>query len=367
MKLVLNWCLGLFIVAVSFGQDQNLKSENPKLVVGIVVDQMRYDYLTRFYNHYGDKGFKRLIKEGYNCKNNHFNYVPTYTGPGHASVYTGTTPANHGIISNNWYDKFNKKIQYCAYDPTVKPIGTSNQGETMSPRKMLTTTITDQNRLHTQFKGKTIGVSLKDRGAVLPAGHTANAAYWFRGKDEGNWITSDYYMTELPQWVVEFNTSNKAESYLKEWNTIKPIETYVESGEDDNSFEGGFKGKDKAVFPYHLNELKSQNMGYDIIKSTPYGNSLTTDFALAALKGESLGIDKITDFLTISYSSTDYIGHNFGVNSKEIQDTYVRLDDEIARLLEALDTMVGKGFTITYQMLENLNKKSSKSRWKIGF
>ena len=343
MKLVLNWCLGLFIVAVSYGQDQNLKAESPKLVVGIIVDQMRYDYLTRFYNHFGDRGFKRLVNEGYNCKNNHFNYVPTYTGPGHASVYTGTTPANHGIISNNWYDKFTKKIQYCAYDPTVKPVGTTNQGETMSPRKMLTTTVTDQNRLHTQFRGKTIGVSLKDRGAVLPAGHTANAAYWFRGKDEGNWITSDYYINELPQWVINFNNSNRAESYLKEWNTLKPIETYVESGDDDNSFEGGFKGKDKAVFPYNLEELKNQNMGYDIIKSTPFGNSLTTDFALAALKGESLGSDKITDFLTISYSSTDYVGHNFGVNSKEIQDTYVRLDKEIERLLDALDTLVGKG------------------------
>ncbi|RZS99906.1 alkaline phosphatase PafA [Aquimarina brevivitae] len=333
----------LLATLVCFGQQKNKINQNPKLVVGIVVDQMRYDYLTRFYNHYGDDGFKRLINEGFNCKNNHFNYVPTYTGPGHASIYTGTTPLNHGIISNNWYDKFSKKTVYCAYDPKGNPVGTDNMGETMSPHLMLTTTVTDQNRLHTQFRGKTIGVSIKDRGAVLPAGHTANAAYWFRGKNEGNWITSDYYVNELPQWVVDFNKSRIVENYVTVWNTLKPVETYIESGADDTKFEGGFTGKETPTFPYDLEVLKEANGGYDIIKSSPYGNSLTTDFAFAAIDGESLGADEITDFLTISYSSTDYIGHNFGVNSKEIQDTYIRLDKEIARLLAKLDNTVGKG------------------------
>lgn len=320
------------------------KSESrPKLVVGIVVDQMRYDYLTRFENKFGDGGFKRMIREGFNCKNNHFNYVPTYTGPGHASVYTGTTPKYHGIIGNNWYDKSLKEMVYCAGDDTVESIGTKDDAGKMSPHRMLTTTIGDENRLFTQMRGKTIGISMKDRGAVLPAGHSANAAYWFHGRDEGSWITSSFYMNQLPQWVSDFNASDKAKSYLKVWNTLQDISTYTESGEDDNNFEGGFKGKDKATFPYDLAVLKDQNRGFDILKATPYGNSLTVDFAMAALKAEELGQDDITDVLTVSFSSTDYVGHNFGVNSKEVQDTYLRLDKDLERFFKYLDKTVGEG------------------------
>jgi predicted AlkP superfamily pyrophosphatase or phosphodiesterase len=315
----------------------------PKLVVGIVVDQMRYDYLTRFESKFGDGGFKRMISEGFNCKNNHFNYVPTYTGPGHASVYTGTTPKYHGIVGNNFYDKEIKEMVYCAQDDNVKPIGTEDKAGLMSPRRMQTTTFGDENRLFTQMRGKTIGVSLKDRGAILPAGHTANAAYWFHGRDEGSWISSSFYMNQLPQWVSDFNTSESAESYLKVWNTLYDISTYIESGTDENNFEGGFKGKEKATFPYDLKALSKDNRGFDILKATPYGNSLTTDFAMAAIKGENLGADDITDVLAVSFSATDYVGHNFGVNSKEIEDTYIRLDRDLERFFNYLDATVGKG------------------------
>jgi predicted AlkP superfamily pyrophosphatase or phosphodiesterase len=322
--------------------DKN-NSANPKLVVGIVVDQMRYDYLTRFDSKYSDGGFKRMIKQGFNCKNNHFNYIPTYTGPGHASVYTGTTPKNHGIIGNNWYDKEIKDMVYCAGDDGVSSVGTNDDAGQMSPHRMKTTTFGDENRLFTQMRGKTIGISLKDRGAILPAGHTANAAYWFHGKNEGVWISSTFYQNELPKWVSDFNTSEAAESYLKVWDTYYDISTYIESGPDENTFEGGFMGKEKATFPYDLAVLKDENRGFDILKATPYGNSLTTDFAMAAIKGEQLGQDAITDVLTVSYSSTDYVGHNFGVSSKEIEDTYIRLDKDLERFLKFLDAQVGEG------------------------
>ncbi|MFI8379270.1 alkaline phosphatase PafA [Leeuwenhoekiella sp. NPDC079379] len=338
-----SYSLGIFLImsVYSFGQAE---SQKPKLVVGIVVDQMRYDYLTRFDKHYGSEGFKRLENEGFDCQNNHFNYVPTYTGPGHASVYTGTTPQNHGIISNNWYNKFEKKDVYCAEDTTVASVGTANNSVgQMSPRRMKTTTVTDQNRMHTQMRGKTIGVAIKDRGSILPAGHTANGAYWFYGANEGRFVTSTYYMENLPNWVNEFNNKKKPESYMKVWDTYKPIKEYIESGSDLNDFEGGFRGKETATFPYDLKELGATNGGYDILKTTPYGNSLTTDFAIAAIDGEDLGKDADTDFLAVSYSCTDYVGHNFGVNSKEIQDTYIRLDLELARLFKALDQKVGKG------------------------
>ncbi|HKJ49097.1 MAG TPA: alkaline phosphatase PafA [Christiangramia sp.] len=318
-------------------------NEKPKLVVGIVVDQMRYDYLTRFWDQFGNDGFKRMVNNGFNFKNNHFNYIPTYTGPGHASVFTGTTPASHGIIGNGWYDKFEEKPVYCVSDSSVKSVGTESYAGQMSPHRMLSTSFADENRLHTQMKGKTIGVALKDRGAILPAGHSANAAYWFHGMEEGRWISSSFYMEELPKWVKDFNSSGKAKSYLKTWNLIKDSNSYEQSGIDENEFEFGYDGKETATFPYDLKKLAPENGQFDIIKATPFGNDLTADFAKAAIKGEKLGKDDITDVLTLSFSSTDYVGHNFGVNSKEVEDTYIRLDLAIADVLKYLDQEVGEG------------------------
>ncbi len=336
-----------FFISLLFGFFMSLsclsQNQKPKLVVGIVVDQMRYDYLTRFESKYGEGGFKRMINEGFNCKNNHFNYIPTKTGPGHASVFTGTTPKYHGVIGNYWYDKEEKEMVYCAGDDSVMGVGTNPKLERMSPHRMKTTTFADENRLFTQMRGKSIGISIKDRGAILPAGHSANAAYWFRGRDEGSFVSSTYYMETLPDWVQKFNDSKVVESYLKEWNTLYDIESYSESGDDLNAFEKGFKGKETATFPYDLKQLSKTNMGYDIIKVSPYGNSLVTDFAIRTVKAEQLGKDDITDVLAVSFSSTDYIGHNFGVNSKEIQDTYLRLDKDLERFFNVLDIEVGEG------------------------
>ena len=344
MKQLISLFILLVVTSTSIAQNEKFSnySERPKLVIGIDVDQMRYDYLTRFYDKYGEGGFKRMMNEGFNCKNNHFNYIPTYTGPGHASLYTGTSPKYHGIIANDWYDKELKRNIYCVEDTAVQSVGTRGDLGQMSPVRMKTTTFGDENRLFTQMQGKTIGISIKDRASILSAGHTANAAYWFQGKNEGNWVSSTYYMTELPKWVTDFNKKHSGESYLKVWNTLYDMATYTESGSDLNTFEKGFKGKETATFPYDLATLKNDNGGHDILKSTPYGNSLTVDFAIEAIKGEQLGKDNITDVLTISFSCTDYVGHNFGVNSKEVEDTYLRLDLDLERLFKALDEKVGK-------------------------
>ncbi|MCG2461727.1 alkaline phosphatase family protein [Flavobacteriaceae bacterium F89] len=316
---------------------------SPKLVVGIVVDQMRYDYITRFWDQFGDGGFRRLANEGYNCRNNHFNYVPTFTAPGHASVYTGTTPATHGIIGNDWYDKESGKEVYCVEDGNYRSVGTTSGAGQMSPHRLETTTITDQLRLHTNMRGKVIAISLKDRAAVLPGGHIANAAYWFQGGDEGNWISSSFYMSELPKWVRDFNAAKSVSQYKKPWNTLKNINDYVVSIPDNNKYEGLFKGENAPVFPHDLPSLWMENGQYSLLKSTPFGNSLTVDFALVALDAEKLGEDDITDFLAVSFSSTDYVGHMYGVASKEVEDTYLRLDKDLERLLDALDKKVGKG------------------------
>lgn len=344
----------LFIFALSgLAQNTVLKTTShpdeatlkPKLVVGIVVDQMRYDYLTRYYSRYGEGGFKRLLEEGFSCRNNHFNYIPTKTGPGHASIFTGTTPKYHGIVGNDWYDKALRKNVYCVGDENRQSVGTSNENGKMSPHRLQTTTFADENRLFTQMRGKTIAISIKDRGAILSGGHTANAAYWWDSEKNGtgNWISSSFYMDSLPQWVQDFNRSSQASSYFKVWNTLYPIETYTQSGPDLNTFERVFEGKETATFPYDLKALQAKNGGFKLIAESPYGNDLTTDFAIAALLGENLGKDSDTDVLTISYSSTDKVGHDFGPNAVEVEDMYLRLDKDLERLLLALDAHVGKG------------------------
>ena len=321
---------------------QLLENERPKLVVGIVVDQMRYDYLTRFYGKYGDDGFKRLIRDGFSLENAHFNYIPTYTAPGHASVYTGTTPSGHGIIGNNWYDKFAKKVIYCVNDSSYVSVGAA-QGGNKSPRRMLTTTISDELKMAQNQKGKVISMSIKDRSAILPGGHTADGAYWFEGENEGKFITSSYYQENLPKWVKDFNNSGKAEKYLNAtWNTLYNINTYTESIDDNNIFEALFVGKKTPTFPYDLSKLKKENGNYELLKAVPYGNSIVTDFAKAAIIGEKLGQGTITDFLAISFSSTDYVGHHFGVDSKEVEDTYLRLDKDLASFFIFLDKKIGK-------------------------
>ena len=322
-------------------------SQKPKLVVGVVVDQMRYDYLSRYAEKYSDNGFKRLLAEGFSFENNNLNYVPTNTAPGHASIYTGTTPSVHGILGNSWYDKETHRAISCVYDADYEPVGTGVNSERKSPKNLLVDTISDFNAMATEQEGKTISIALKDRAAILSGGHEALGSFWFSGGDLGFWITSSYYMDTLPEWVREFNDSGVAESYMKPWNTLDDINTYTESEADVSDYERGFRSKTTSDFPYDLKALSVENGGYVILKSTPYGNSLTLDFALKALEGEKLGEDDITDFLLISFSSTDYIGHNFGVDSKEVEDAYIRLDRDIARLLKTLDDKVGEnGYTL---------------------
>ncbi|MBS1491762.1 MAG: alkaline phosphatase family protein [Bacteroidetes bacterium] len=317
--------------------------ERPRLVVGIVVDQMRQEYLYRFQDKFGEGGFKRLMSEGFMLTNAHYNYVPTYTGPGHASVYTGTTPAYHGIIANDWWDKELKKKVNCVGDETQKPVGNPDGHGDVSPWRLLSTTVTDELKLFTQKKSKVIGVSIKDRGAVLPAGHLANAAYWFDSKS-GKFISSSYYLTTLPAWVDAFNARKLSDDFLnQEWKTLLPMEQYTESTADDSPYENIRKGKEKPVFPYDLKKLRMENGNYNLLPATPMGNDLLASFAEAAITGESLGKNNYTDFLTISFSSTDLIGHAMGPNSVEVEDTYLRLDRNMASLLKKLDDEVGKG------------------------
>ena len=322
-------------------------SETPvkksKLVIGIVIDQMRYDYLTRFADRYGKDGFNRILKNGFSLENAHYNMIPTYTAVGHASIYAGTSPSNHGIISNNWYDKVLKKSIYCVDDANYKTIGNEGIVGQKSPHRLYTTTVADQLQLAQNMQGKTIGISIKDRAAILPVGHTANAAYWYDAGNKNQWITSSFYMEELPDWVKEFNSNNKADAYLNEtWETLYDVKTYSQSRADNNIYENNLNGQEKPIFPKDLKKLREQNDNFSLIKTIPAGNTYTLDFIKAAIKGEQLGKSEFTDFLAVSFSSTDYVGHRYGIASIETEDTYLRLDKDLGHFFNFLDTEVGK-------------------------
>lgn len=317
----------------------------PRLIVGIVVDQMKPEYIYRYWDDFGEGGFRRLVGDGFFAANLHYNYMPTYTGPGHAAVYTGTTPAYHGIVANDWYVRDSKYVQYCARDTSSRGVGSTEKAAQMSPIHLRSTTLGDELRIFSNFKSKVIGVALKDRGAILPAGRMANAAYWYIGGNEDVWATSDWYgMEELPAWVKDFNSKGLGDTYLnKGWDLLLPVERYAKSADDNNPYEAPFKGTLRPVFPYNLNALRDLNKNYDLIKATPWGNTITTEFAKAAIKGEELGMSGVTDMLCLSYSATDYVGHQFGIHSREIQDAYVRLDRDLESFLKFLDMQVGKG------------------------
>ena len=318
-------------------------AEQPRLVVGIVVDQMRMEYLYRYSAKLGAGGFKRVIGEGFTLSNAHYNYVPTYTGPGHASIYTGATPAIHGIIGNEYYDKSTRQTVNCVEDSLYLPVGNASSNGKVSPSRLMSTTITDELKISTQFRAKVVSLSFKDRGAVLPGGHHPDGAYWYDGKS-GQFVTSTYYMMQLPAWVQAFNDRKLPDQFLLQtWKPLLPVDQYVESGPDESPYERRLAGKNTSTFPYNLPELRAKNGNYDLLSLTPFANDVLTEFALAALREEQMGTDATPDFLCISYSTPDIIGHAAGPQSVEVEDTYLRLDRNIQQILTTLDKAVGVG------------------------
>jgi hypothetical protein len=317
------------------------KSHGPKLVVGIVVDQMRWDFLYRYRTLYGTGGFERLLNEGFSCENTLLNYIPSYTAVGHAAIFTGSVPALDGITGNEWTDQLTGKVVYCTGDSAEQGVGSTSSEGKMSPRNLLASTITDELRIATNFKSRVVGISLKDRAAILPAGHMPTAAFWLDDIN-GHFISSTYYLDKLPDWVIQFNDADHIRKLLaNDWNSLYPLEKYAQSDSVNQPYEGKFKGESIAVFPHRVKELYANSPGS--FRSTPFGNSLTLEFAEAAVTGYGLGQGQGTDFLTINCASTDYVGHMFGPNSVEIEDTYLRLDQDLARFFRFLDQKIGKG------------------------
>ena len=339
LKLLFLFFAGNLFFACNDKNENHIK--RPKLVVGIVVDQMRWDFFYRYYNRYGEKGLKRLLREGYSCENTMINYLPSYTAVGHSCVFTGSVPSINGIAGNDWIEQLTGKSMYCTQDDGVQGVGaTSSEDGKMSPHNLLSTTITDELRIATNYESKVVGVSLKDRAAILPAGHMPNGAFWL-DDSTGRFITSSYYMQHLPPWVDEYNKQNKIAKLIeKGWNTLYNGDAYTESDTDDQPYEGKFSNETTTSFPHNIAEAyKAKKNSF---RYTPFGNTLTVDFAKEAVLGYQLGMQNSTDFLTINCASTDYVGHMFGPNSREVEDTYLRLDKDLGDFFDFLDTKIGK-------------------------
>lgn len=321
----------LFIPVIIFGQ-------SPKIVVGVVVDQMCYDYLYRFQHHFSSDGFNRFLNRGVNCRNTNYNYVPTYTGPGHASIYTGTTPYNHGIVANEWYDRTKAKGVNCVFDPSVQAVGNSSSAYgQVSPHHLETMTVTDQLKF-TYPASNVYSISIKDRSAVLPGGHLSDGSYWF-DYSSGKFITSTFYTKELPPWVQAFNQAHNADTYLADWGLLHEPSSYSRSI-DNSPYEVTIKGAKTPTLPYAFTSFAKGN--YSQFTITPFANTLLTDLALELIQQERLGKNEATDMLCVSYSTPDIAGHAFGPYSLEVEDIYARLDLELAKLFNALDKQVGK-------------------------
>ncbi|MFN3345331.1 MAG: alkaline phosphatase family protein [Chloroherpetonaceae bacterium] len=327
--------------------------EKPKLVVGIVVDQLRYDYLTRLEQHFlpatkNSGGFNRLLKNGASLSEAHYTFANTLTAVGHETFLSGVNPSRSGMIANDWYAREIKQEIYCVWDSTVQAVGIAPEKKAgkMSPKNALVENVCDALKKESP-QSKVIGIALKDRGAILPAGKRADAAYWF-DTESGNWITSTYYRTALPDWLNEFNARKLPESYLgKTWTRLLPEKSYTNI--DHAPGEGTLLGESEPVFPHKVFDLRTapdnpffkRNKLYDPIPATPFGSELTLEVAKAAIEGESLGMRGVTDVLAVSISTVDYCGHIFGSESHEAQDLVLRLDRQLDDFFKFIDKKIG--------------------------
>lgn len=324
--------LGLLTVLSSFAL--GLNAAQPKLIVAILVDQLRYDYLERFEEHFTTNGFRLFTDRGVFMTFAHYNYIPTITGPGHASFLSGATPMMHGIIANDWYDRNTGKEMYCTEDQSVDGVGATPGKGRMSPRNFIGNTFADELRL--RFHSKVVAVSMKDRGAVLPAGKKPTGAFWFHSPN-GRFVTSTYYMTELPAWVQAFNNRKRPTDFVeKKWERLLDESFYMYP--DDGAGEGNIGEEKKPVFPHKIPPSKEN---FDNVIASPFGNQILEEFAEAAVEGEKLGQGPVPDLLCVSFSSVDYVGHKFGPYSQEVQDVVLHLDRQLNDFFNYLDKKIG--------------------------
>jgi predicted AlkP superfamily pyrophosphatase or phosphodiesterase len=351
MKRAAAMLMAASVFCVAVGQVAYIPPDKPKLVVGIVVEQLRFDQLEKFRNRLAENGIRKLLNEGTYFQNASFQYMLTQAAPGHATISTGSEPSYHGITSDEWYLPLKNDLIYCTRDLSVNPVGGSYESGLNSPVNLQVSTFSDELKMSTNRKAKVFAVGLKENPVIFSAGHSADAAYWY-DNNTGTWMSSTYYIDSLPGWVADFNALKYPEKYLSNpWLLLKPSSYYSDCLTDSNRYETGFDGQD--YFPYDLKRLSLKGRGnssrdYSFIRETPFGNTFTTDFAIRLIEKENLGKDDLTDYISVCYSSTDYIGHRFGPSSYESADALLRLDKDIESLLKYLTDSIGKRNVLVY-------------------
>jgi len=346
----------MLLIGLSLGtalNGQKIPSQKPKLIVGITISGMRYDYLSVYWDKFGDNGFRRMASTGGNCKNARYNHMITEPSVGYATIATGAKPSAHGIVADFWYERLSNVVYYSLDDPDQTIIGGEYGDDGISPSALNSRTISDELRVISRFNSKSIGVSMDPQAAVLMAGHTANAAYWLN-PSTGRWVTSSYYMDSLPQWVNEFNEKEYQETYLENtWTPLLPLSEYSESMLDNNPYETGFNGQ--ITFPYELSQLSKREQGdpYEVLMTSPWGNTYTKDMAIAAMVNEEMGQREVSDWIHIGFNATKYLAERYSTWSLEMQDAYLRLDQDIGHLLEFLDEYLGLENVLVYLTAEN--------------
>ncbi len=374
MKKHLLLLTALCLSALSVFAQKKTPLKRPKMVVGIIVDQMRYDYITRFWDEFSEDGFKRMVKEGTTFRDMHYNYAPTCTGPGHSTVWSGAYPANSGIANNSFYDRKSGKMVYCVTDTTQTTVGANDEYGQCSPFRMKVTNLGDELKMVSNQRSKVIAVSFKDRAAVLPGGHFADGAFWFDYKT-GDFISSSYYMKgkDLPAWVQAYNQQKRAAQLVKQpWKLLFAEDHYSASIQDNNRYEGLFTGEKTPTFPHDIKaisrrEKRKGKPEYGILAKTPWGNQLTVEMAEAAIKGEQLGTHAFPDMLSVSFSCTDYVGHQFAPNSREVEDIYLRLDRQLAQLFKTIDSTVGMNNVVVFLTADHAGAFNANYVHDLGF
>ncbi len=341
--LILSTTFCLLAASVYSQGNTRIPADKPALIVGIEISQFRYDYIPRYWDKLSDDGFKKLINRGSYCENTSFNYLFSDIGVGSATIATGANPSQHGIIANSWYNNLLDKIVYSIDDKDANTVGGSYDAGKYSPKNLMTSTFADEIKLSTNFRSKVIGISLDPQAAMFSTGNTANYAYWF-DINNGNFITSSFYVDSLPAWVNDFNNKKFADTYLgNEWTTLYPMSEYTASLLDNNSYETGMFGQ--KVFPYILKDIVKKidrREKYELLRYTPFGDNLAKDFAISAIIGEELGKDEFTDVLILSFTVSERIGNLFGPLSVETEDLILRLDKEIAHFIDFIEKNLGK-------------------------
>jgi len=329
-------------------QSQQHYEKPPRLVVGIVIEEMRYEMLLRYWDSFGENGFKRIIDQGALCTQAYHNYLITQNGPGQASIVSGTYPSYHGIISDQWYNRLTEQTVGCANESKFNLINGEISEGNYSPTNIMSSTLGDEIKLGTNDSSKVISISLNPVSAVIAGGRLADYAFWLNHHD-GGWITGNYYSANLPVWVQEFNSKGFQDVYMKRnWASMYSLNgSYKYSLPDDSDFEIGFRNY-RNTFPYDLSYLKNRSGNFKYLKYTPFGNTFTKDFAVSAIINEDLGKDDFTDFLAVSFAATNYSGELFGPRSVEIEDLFLRLDKDIEHLISFLDDEIGLENVLVY-------------------